>query len=289
MAVGPQDGGRHFTWEQAALCLWLPWSEAGDAGPQTQGRGRRAATPQLSLVRIDTQSVWSAHTGLSPGSPTVLVFWCPGQPRENRVRPSAAFWFPECSCHQQDQTLSSGPLPSQGTGGLLWILDPSQGCPREPSPLTWPGTVGGGTPLHTTSHVIPTLLAATFKWPWGPPPQDTRAQSSASDQSSSLDPGSSSPPNICTSRPLPRGPRLDTEFLTVRASVRESSKQRAKTIALRIQLFFIPRRRQTVTLGKTISAQGFVTQTAASPCFPVEFYVKEQHDFLARARHKSAE
>ena len=112
VAVGPQDGGRHFTWEQAALCLWLPWSEAGDAGPQTQGRGRRAATPQLSLVRTDTQSVWSAHTGLSPGSPTVLVFWCPGQPRENRVRPSAAFCFPECSCHQQDQTLSSGPLPS---------------------------------------------------------------------------------------------------------------------------------------------------------------------------------
>ena len=193
---------------------------------------------------------------LSPARPDTVL----------RSPPQLGHWWPP---------VDPGPFPRvpQGT----FSFDLARNC--------W-----GGTPLHTTSHVVPTLLVATFKWPWGPPPRDTRAQSSASDQSSSLDPGSSSRPNICTSQPLPRGPRLDTEFLTVKASVRESSKQRAKTIALRIQLFFfIPRRRQTATLGKTVSAQGFVTQTAASRCFPVEFYVKEQHNFLARARHKSAE
>lgn len=169
VAVGPQDGGRYFAWEQATLCVYgsLGLGQGTQALTHRVGAGRQL--PPSSASSEQTQSVWSARTGLSPRSLTVLVFWCPGQPRQNRVSPSAAFWFPECSCHLQDQTLSPGPLPSQGTGGLLWILDPSHGRPRESSPLTWPGTVGG-TPLRTTSHVVPTLLVATSNGPGVPLP-----------------------------------------------------------------------------------------------------------------------
>ena len=167
MAVGPQDGGRHFAWEQAALCVY---GSLG-LGQGTQAlRHRAGAGRQLPLSSASTHKVCGQLAQVCPqGGPTVLVFWCPVQPRQNMISPSAAFWFPECSCHQQDQTLSSGPLPSQRTGGLLWILDLSHGRPREPSPLTWPGTVGG-TPLCTTSHVVPTLLVATFNGPGVPLP-----------------------------------------------------------------------------------------------------------------------
>lgn len=64
------------------------------------------------------------------------------------------------------------------------------------------GNCGG----HSFAHHIPRCPHSArchLQWPWGPPPQDTRVQSSASDQSSSLDPGSSSHPSFCTSRPLP--------------------------------------------------------------------------------------
>ena len=64
------------------------------------------------------------------------------------------------------------------------------------------GNCGG----HSFAHHIPRCPHSAhchLQWPWGPPPRDTRVQSSASDQSSSLDPGSSSHPNFCTSRPLP--------------------------------------------------------------------------------------
>lgn len=168
--------------------------------PSDTGQGQAGSHPSAQPRQNRHTCVVSSYRFVpgKPHSSGVLVSRTAqgkqGQPLSRLLVPRV-----QLSPARPDTVLRSPPQP-----GHWWPpVDPGP-FPRAPQgtfSFDLAGNCWGGTPLHTTSHVVPTLLVATFKWPWGPPPRDTRAQSSASDQSSSLEPGSSSHPNIA-----PHGP-----------------------------------------------------------------------------------
>lgn len=170
-------------------------------GPRPSDTGRGQVGSYHSAQPQHTKCVVSLHRFVprEPHSPGVLVS---GTAQAKQDQPFSRLLVPrvQLSPAGPDTVLRSSPQPAH-----WWPPVEPGPFPRAPQgtfSFDLARDCGGHSFMHRISR-CPHSARCHLQWPWGPPPWDTRVQSSARDQSSSLDPGSSSPHNICTSRPLP--------------------------------------------------------------------------------------